>query len=503
MLGYRRANLDLANKLYSSPVKVEFIQVNEKCIGQLMYALKRLKYEVEIYYENDQRLLEETKVFIEVCSKVVSTLSNYNVYFNENNELIVNYFKLTQKKIYIDLYRENVEPIINLIKILRKQQDNAYIETLLTLINEKQISLKNSYILTKRKFLDKHIEIGSVKYKVMQDKEFVNLGVFAETVIFLGTPSYFDSKFSRIFYGKKTIFLGYSCFENRLLKRRAFSDLISHNHLINTVYNDITLDKGFSGLNSQEAFTMKKEKKSEESLIDKFENFVNRPFEENVEVKIATISQNNYIFLPIKQKINVIDRDSLKIYQEKVKDLSVGDLLIFRDQNASSLVREEADKIMGSNAGKYRGNLEEWKERLYSNVKRKGIEKVSRILKVRYGISIAKENNIRNWMSNHSIKPSCLEELLTAFKFDQYKKTEILNAAAEIRSAHISAGHHISRTLMKELDENLENMINENGSYSFESKEFEGAFFNIEEIKRISNETYSIPENETLKIIKG
>ncbi len=89
------------------------------------------------------------------------------------------------------------------------------------------------------------------------------------------------------------------------------------------------------------------------------------------------------------------------------------------------------------------------------------------------------------------------------FKFDQYKKTEILNAAAEIRSAHISAGHHISRTLMKELDENLENMINENGSYSFESKEFEGAFFNIEEIKRISNETYSIPENETLKIIKG
>ncbi|MDH4422647.1 hypothetical protein QEZ44_14655 [Bacillus cereus] len=503
MLGYRRANLDLANKLYSSPVKVEFIQVNEKCIGQLMYALKRLKYEVEIYYEHDQRLLEETKMFIKVCSKVVSTLSNYNVYFNENNELIVNYFKLTKKTIYVDLYRENVEPIINLIKILRKQQNNAYIETLLELINEKQISLKNIYILTKRKFLDKYIEINGVKYKVMQDKEFIDLGIFAETVIFLGTPSYFDSKFSRIFYGENTIFLGYSCFENRLLKRRAFSDLISHNHLINTVYNDITLDKGFSGLNSQEAFIMKKEKKSEESLISQFENCVNSPFEENLEVKIANISQNNYIFLPIKQKINVIDRDSLKIYQEKVKDLSVGDLLIFRDHNASSLVREEADKIMGSNAGRYRENLEEWKKRLHFNVKKKGIEKVSRILKVRYGISIAKENNIRNWMSNHSIKPSCLEELLTAFKFDQYKKTEILNAAAEIRSAHISAGHHISRTLMKELDENLENMINENGSYSFESKEFEGAFFNIEEIKRISNETYSIPENETLKIIKG
>ncbi|MEH7522138.1 hypothetical protein V7149_02465, partial [Bacillus sp. JJ1503] len=105
--------------------------------------------------------------------------------------------------------------------------------------------------------------------------------------------------------------------------------------------------------------------------------------------------------------------------------------------------------------------------------------------------------------SSQSIKPSCLKELLEAFKFDTQEKKEILNAANEIRSAHISAGHYISRRLMKELDENLETVIEENGYYSFESKAFEGAFFNIEEIKRISNETYFVPENETLKIIKG
>ena len=118
-------------------------------------------------------------------------------------------------------------------------------------------------------------------------------------------------------------------------------------------------------------------------------------------------------------------------------------------------------------------------------------------------LTVAKENNIKNWMSNHSIKPSCLNELLKAFNFDTQEITEILNAATEILSAHISAGHHISRSLMDELDKDLENVINENGFYTFESKKFEGAFFNIEEIKRISNETYFIPENETLKIIKG
>jgi hypothetical protein len=501
--GYRRANLDLANKLYSSPVKIEFVKIEEDHIGQLMHALKELKDEVKSYYEHDQLLLEETEAFIKVCRKVVGTVCSYGTYFKENNDLIVKYFTLTKKRIYTDLFKKNIEPIVDLIMVLRKQQNNAYIDTLLKLINGKQVSSKNIYILKKYKFSDEHVEINGMKYKVMVDKEFVDLGVFADTVIFLGTPSYFDPKFSTIFYGKQVIFLGYSCFENRLVKREAFSDLINHNHLINTTYNDVTFDRGFPGLDFKETFAKGKEKKSEESLIYQFENLSNSPLEEKLEVKLVTISHNNYIFLPIRQKVNVIDRESLKIFQKEVKDLSGGDLLIFRDQNASSLVREEADKIMGINAGKYRESLEKWKKKLRFNVKSKGIEKVSRILTLRYGISVAKENNIKNWMSNHSIKPSCLDELLEAFKFDPHEKTEILNAADEIRSAHISAGHHISRNLMKELDKNLENVIDENGFYSFESKEFEGAFFNIEEIKRISNETYFIPENETLKIIKG
>ena len=280
-------------------------------------------------------------------------------------------------------------------------------------------------------------------------------------------------------------------------------DLINHNDLINTIYKNVTLDKGFSGLDFKETFVKGITKKSEKTLINQFENIQNIPLEEKVEVKLATISHNNYIFLPIKQKVNVIDRDSLKVYQEKVKDLSIRDLLIFREQNATNLVREEADNIMGYNSNNYRESLEKWKKRLRYNVEKKGIEKVSKILMQRYEISVAKENNIKNWMSNHSIKPSCLNELLQAFKFNTQEITEILNAATEILSAHISAGHHISRSLMEELDKNLENVINENGFYKFESKKFEGAFFYIVEIKRISNETYFIPENETLKIIKG
>lgn len=503
MLGYRRADLDLANKFHSSAVEVKFIKVEEERIGRLMHELKRLKYEVEMYYEHDQLLLEETEAFIKVCRKVVGTVSSYSIYFRENDELITKYFSLTKKRIYADLFKKNIQPIIDLIKILRSQQNNAYIDSLLRLINENHIPAKNTYILTKKKFAEEYIDVNGTKYKVMVDKEFVELGIYADVIMFLGTPSYFNRKFSVVFYGKQTMFLGYTCFENRLVKRQSFSDLISHNHLINTIYEDVTIDGGLPGIDFKETFLTGSVTKSEESVASKFENILNVPLEEKVEVKLATISHTNYIFLPVRQKVNVIDRDSLKISQEKVRDLSAGDLLVFRNLNASSLVREEADKIMGSNAVKYRESLEKWKKKLRLNVERKGIDKVSRILKVRYGILVAKENNIKNWMGNHSIKPSCLNELLNAFKFDLHEKTEILNAASEIRSAHISAGHYISHTLMNELDKNLESVIDENGFYTFESKKFEGSFFNIEEIKRISNETYFIPETETLKIIKG
>lgn len=503
MHGYRRANLDLANKLYSSPVEIEFVKIEEDHLGQLMFALKELRDEVKAYYEHDHYLLDETEDFIKVCRNVVGTVLSYSNYFKENNDLIVKYFTLIKKGIYTDLFNKNAEPIINLIRVLRKQQNNAYTDTLLKLIKEKFLSPQNTYIITKRKVPSEYFEINGMKFNVMTDKELVDLGVFADVVIFLGTPSYFDSKFSTIFYGNRIIFVGYSCFENRLVKRKPFEDLINQNHQINTIYKNVTFDKGFSGLDFKEAFVNRIIKKSEETIITQIENIQNIPLEEKVEVKLATISQNNYIFLPIGQKVNVIDRDSLKVSQEKVKDLSIGDLLIFREQNASNMVKEEADIIMGNNADIYRKSLEKWKKRLRHNVETKGIEKVSKILMNRYEISVAKENNIKNWMSIHSIKPTCLKELLRAFKFDSQEISEILNAANEILSAHISAGHHISRALMDEVDNNLENVINENGFYKFESQKFEGSFFNIVEIKRISKETYFTPGNETLKIIKG
>ncbi|MDQ0481080.1 hypothetical protein [Guptibacillus hwajinpoensis] len=500
MLGYRRADLDLANELYSSQVKVEIQKVENEYVGRLMHALKELKQEVYSYYEGDQLLTEETDLFIKICRRVVVTLSNYSTYFKECDEMIVKYFTLTKRDIYAELFKEKVEPIIALLKILRKKQSNSYIETLQKLFTDK-MSIEKTYILTKKKPLNDFVTINGMNYKIMLDKEFVNLGVFADAVIFLGTPNYFSRKFSEIFYGKHTMFLGYSCFESRLVKNKSFSDLVSHEYQISTKYKGVSLDKGYSGLNYRDTFLNIKENKSEEAVIKQIENINVLP-EKKVEVKLATISNKNYVFLPILEEINLIDKYSLKISQAKVIDLSIGDLLVLRNQNGSNLIKEVANSILGTNAKRYRERTEKWKKKLRFNVNKKGIKTVSRILTDRYNISVATENNIKNWISTYSIKPSRLNELLTALKFNVKDKEEILEAAEETVSAHISAGHLISQALMKELDKNLESVIDENGFYTFESKEFEGASFNIEEIIDISNGTYFIPEDYVLKVIK-
>lgn len=411
--GYRKANIDLANELFTSVTNVKFIKVEEDRIGRLMHALKNLKSAVATFYEYDNKLKEETELFIRVCRKVVGSIRNYSTYFKANNEQIVKYFTLTKNPIYKDLFNKNIEPIIEIIKYLRKQDHNAYIDTLSKMQIRNDFTIENTYLLTKQKVMDEYIEINGWTIKVMRDKEFVNAGIYTDNVIFLGTPSYFDRKFSEVFYGKNTIFLGYSCFENSFKKRKSFSNLMSQNDSINTIYKNVNINQGFEGINFKETFLINNKKPEE--IIHHFKNANKDGLVQNVEAKLVTISNNSYIFLPIRQNVNIINCDSLKITQEKVRDLSIGDLLVFRTQNASGLVREVADKIMGVNAGIYRENVEKWKRKVRFNVERKGIETVSRILTKRYGITVAKENNIKNWISSYSIKPSCLNELLDVF----------------------------------------------------------------------------------------
>ncbi|WP_214772076.1 hypothetical protein [Exiguobacterium sp. s39] len=496
-----RNNLNLTNKLYSSKVEVEFIKIQEEQIETLMKGLSELKKEIIIYYENDYHLIEETEKIMGVFRKILGTEKMYSSYLKENNEVIVNYFSFMKQKKYTDLFKNKIVPIITSLKIIRKNESNSYIKTLEKMVKEKKFDLDSTYVLIKHKLESGFLNIDKNYIKTINANEFLKKGIFVENIIFLGTPNYFDEKFSKVFYAENIYFLGYSCFENRIKLKNTFPDLINENEIINTTYENVTFNNNFSGGIFEGSGNLNIQKDIS-SIINNISEKKYNSNHKRIETKLVTVSNGNYIFLPLIHDVNIIDREILKVINISVNNLQNKDLLVFRNQNAIKLVQEVADKIIGDRASEYRNKLEKWKKRLRYNVKKKGLSKVSSIFISKYNILIAKENNIKNWMNDYSIKPSCLEELLFALKFDSKDRSEILKAAEIIVGAHISAGRHISQSLIESIDENLESIIDENGYYIFKSKEFEGASFNVEEIKSISSNNYFISEENILKIIK-
>ncbi|WP_075983677.1 hypothetical protein [Bacillus massilinigeriensis] len=501
MHGNRRVNIELANHLFKTPIKIFFIRINEDLITKLIEALNHLKLEVKTYYEHDELLLKETDYFINNVKLVAGTIWNYSTYFRENNEEIIKYFNFTNKKIYIELFQKFVKPIIELIRILRNEHKNGYINKLEELIHLLSLENESVIIITKEHINQPYIEICNKKINILTDKEFIVSGVFVDYLIFIGTPSYYDRKFSEVFYGKEVAFLGYSCFENRLIKRKAFADLINESTIINTVYKDLIIDKGLEGIDYQQTFNTPLYEQDVEKLITHYEeNGISS--NDRVEARLVDISNGLHIFLPVGQNVNVLDRETLRVYQATIKTIKVGDLLVFRSHNGSNLVREVADQILGKNAKIIRENLEMWKRRLRKNINKKGLSVVSKILYRKYKITNATENNIKNWISTCSIRPKYLKEILNALKFKEREKDEILRSANLILRAHISAGHKISQALMEEISLNSENILDENGFYIFKSKKFHGATFNIEEVKKISKDTYFVSSYDVLKVLK-
>jgi hypothetical protein len=500
LLGNRKANIKLANKLFATQNTVNFVKVSEPLIEQLINGLRELKIVGRKYYEQDSLLLEEIDLFTKSFQRIVGVIQDYSTYIHLQESIIIRFFKFTSVKIYKELFESKIKPILRLLKQLKNEvRKNAYLEKLEEILKD-NIEKDNIYIITKHHFMEETIQVADKEIKVLRGQDFINTGIFADHLFFIGTPSYYDRIFSEIFYSKKTTFLGYSCFENNIVKKNTFSNLINEQQIINTNYKDVELNQGFKGINYKKEIE-KPILHGNEKIVEEIEK-KSDVFGEKVFARFAIISNNYSIFIPVGQKVNMLDRETLKVSPIDTKQLLTGDLLVFRSQNGSTLIREVADQIIGEKATYYRDNIERWKRKLNYNVEKKGLSKVSKILIKKYGISTATENNIKNWISPYSIKPKYLDKMLDIFRFSEKEKNEIILSAKYIVRGHISAGHKISQSLMAEINTNLENSLDEKGYYKFESKIFAGASFNIEEIKQISDKNYLVPEQDVLKIFK-
>jgi hypothetical protein len=72
----------------------------------------------------------------------------------------------------------------------------------------------------------------------------------------------------------------------------------------------------------------------------------------------------------------------------------------------------------------------------------------------------------------------------------------------KIQLAHRKAGRIISEKLMSELSKGITKELQEKGFYTFESKEFNGASFNIERIVSIDRTRHLIAPSNLMKPMK-
>lgn len=485
--------------MFGNSIEVDFLKIDEPKITELMRLLKDFKQTIRFNYESDLFLQQNADKFVKVLQRVVGVLRDYSTYVKANQQEIFEFAKILKTPNYIGLYEEQIAPILRILKELLSENRNGYVTKIEEMIDE--IGKDGIYLITKYKMHVAEFEFKNGVLPIMRDKDFIEAGIYAQHLIFIGTPSYFSLKFSNIFYANKTTFLGYSCFENKINVKNAFFNFLTEEFVINTIYKDSLLAKGFSGIDYSSEIEKPLEKNLTEEVIlavTKRNQEVER--KQRVEAVAAYISNKHFLFIPVNQRVNILNRDSLEVEQSLVKDIKEGDLLIFRSQNGADLIREVADEIIGEEAPKLRKHLAIWKSKLIANVDKYGLEKVSIILRQKYKITSATEANIKNWMNPYSIKPRSLEQLLTVLKFDERTQKIIQSSATKIRNAHTAAGHSISRRLKQEINQNIESIIDEKGYYRFESTLFKGASFNIEEIQKLTEKTFSIPENDVLKI---
>ncbi|MEH7200470.1 hypothetical protein V7105_25055, partial [Priestia megaterium] len=117
----------------------------------------------------------------------------------------------------------------------------------------------------------------------------------------------------------------------------------------------------------------------------------------------------------------------------------------------------------------------------------------------KYHLKTASIASVRSWCNEESICPTELHKLLKALKYDEDQIQEIFNTMKKIQYAHRKAGRIISEKLMNELSKNIFKELQEKGFYTFESKEFNGASFNIERIVSINQSRYLIAPYNLMK----
>lgn len=489
-----KIDIDILDFIYEEKKKVDFIHVKQEEFSQLYAILKAISKEVNTYYEHEDRLIELISLIRKGVNKFFTSIENYQqVIERDLNSLIENLSKI--KSGYEDLFNIYGLPIVKSLLSIK----NQYSETNFLVEEIKQHLDPNSKQCIVVRYESPISTIDGVP--VIKATKYLKSGEFYEDTFYIGSPDFYDSRFSQIFLAKNTYFVSYEFFQNKIRRVKRFGNL-KKNEQIDTLFKNITIARGFDGeiVSSDFGEVQQDSIETDEILVRHQKNAENMKSYEQVEAKLVLLNNKHYTFIPLKTKVRTIDKDQLSVVNQSINELGIGDWILFRNNSNTDLVIDVANKLLGAEHEELREYQNLWKDKLKRIIDLNGIDKVCRVLQKR-GVKQANLINIANWLSPNNIRAKHnFEQLLFTLKFKKEEVEKIVEATDALNRAHLKAGRVITEELLKELDEDKVEEIIENGYATFTSPLMPGASFNIETVKEFVEGTVIVSRADTLVI---
>ena len=494
--------------LYSLGEKtVLFKHVESNELLPFANSIEKFRLEIQNRYENDDHLVEVLNLLKKVFFKLASSLLPYNKVINKDTEdqIISKFIQI--KKSYPELFTKVVIQIAKSFKEVLESKNNSLYEYLCNYINSRAEAGFKVAIVAKRAITieERFLIIDGLK-SFLKESFFTensfrkDIETFDE-VVFVGNPAYFGEYVKNTFKGKTVAFISYDIFTNSISPNKIFED-IDKKGVYSTIFDNVSFGEPIqkkSNITLEQAELLN-------TAVSKFlkeqKNTLEVNSQDAVEASIVYLENDRFLFAPKDSKIRVFspNEKSNFIKQLNFKDIEEDDFIVIRNDRDTRLIAEVADHdVLKKNAEKYRLLQNEWKDKLRFNVKKKGIRIVSEILINKYNINTASMASLRSWCNEDSICPTELPKILKALKYDEEIIKETYNTMKIIQLAHRKAGRIISDKLMSELSNDILKELQEKGYYTFMSKEFNGASFNIERIVSIDRSRHLIAPYNLMK----
>lgn len=236
-----------------------------------------------------------------------------------------------------------------------------------------------------------------------------------------------------------------------------------------------------------------------------------RAFAENgldeVDARLFVLDGGNAVFLEADEEATarVINprSDEQPVRRVPVTELTAGTYVLLRTSGGGDYVRPLADRFLGSQAKKARDLQQSWKMRLRQKVRdESALEVAIRLLDL--GSRIANETNVRNWMSERSIKTAAYEDFVAIMQLigEAPRAKECWDTMTIIDRAHRKAGFSISKLLLKQVKAANLQEIAQRGRLDFTLPDVEGGSITAFRIDQIAPDIYRIPVTRLGHIIQ-